>query len=87
MTFSNTRSSHSLNRPIITNLVTIHFDPAERTFPTRSFVYPLQNGCTEISEPGRLLLGNRVYADRSTITSVGEFPVLTADDADDACLP
>ncbi|KAF5398558.1 Dual specificity protein phosphatase 10 [Paragonimus heterotremus] len=76
-------SSHSRIQSLTTSRTTVHSDPAEQTFPIRSFVQPLQGACPDAREPNRLFLSHRIHVDRSAVNSVGKFPKLTVDDADD----
>ncbi|KAF8571155.1 hypothetical protein P879_04086, partial [Paragonimus westermani] len=76
-------SSHSRIHPLKTSQTTVHSDPAERTFPVRSFVQPLQGAYPEAHDSDRLFPNHRVYVDRSAVSSVGKFPEFTVDDADD----
>ncbi|KAA3674543.1 dual specificity phosphatase 10 [Paragonimus westermani] len=70
-------SSHSRIHSLTTSQTTVRSDPAEQTFPVRSFVQPLQGAYPEAHDPDRLL------PNRSAVSSVGKFPELTVDDADD----
>ncbi|KAF6772503.1 hypothetical protein AHF37_08205 [Paragonimus kellicotti] len=63
-------SSHSNIQSLNTSRTTVHSDPNEQISPIRSFVQPLQKT-------------DHIHANQSAVNSVGKFPKLTVDDADD----